>query len=256
MSLSDQLPLNGLIPDDTRVGVSVYLTLMTLVLYDHLITFDTEVERIWSLKWRLPKFLFLTSRYVVVPMLILIGIAKSGYALLPEFCAFAVRFYKWADALALTIAEIVLMIRVSALYGHSRVVLGLLIGMFTCQILVVVADTTLVMKDLTPILYHDPLPGCSSNTPVTYAYTIWLSFTCFDGILLILTLYRLFSYGPDLSPTIKLLARDSIVCFGVMFMILLENIIVAKVPVMYPFSIPPEWIACLTVCQLFSCELI
>jgi hypothetical protein len=32
--------------------------------------------------------------------------------------------------------------------------------------------------------------------------------------------------------------------------ILLENVIVAKVPVMYPFSIPPEWIACLTVSRM------
>ncbi|KAF9000469.1 hypothetical protein BDQ17DRAFT_674894 [Cyathus striatus] len=48
----------------------IYLGLLTLLFYDHLITFDVEVVRIWTLNWRVPKYLFIMNRYVI-PLILL-----------------------------------------------------------------------------------------------------------------------------------------------------------------------------------------
>ncbi|KAJ7208086.1 hypothetical protein B0H12DRAFT_432233 [Mycena haematopus] len=40
------------------------IAFLMFMVFDHVITFDTEVSRIWTLKWRLPKVLFLINRYV------------------------------------------------------------------------------------------------------------------------------------------------------------------------------------------------
>ena len=42
-----------------------------MLLYDHLLTFDQEVEEIWKAKWTLPKSFFLILRYLVPSVLII-----------------------------------------------------------------------------------------------------------------------------------------------------------------------------------------
>jgi len=36
-----------------------------MLLYDHCLTFDDEIELIWKARWRIPKILFLFLRYMV-----------------------------------------------------------------------------------------------------------------------------------------------------------------------------------------------
>ncbi|EEB89744.1 hypothetical protein MPER_12126, partial [Moniliophthora perniciosa FA553] len=38
---------------------------VVILLYDHLLTFDDEVELIWKGEWRFPKLMFLFIRYIV-----------------------------------------------------------------------------------------------------------------------------------------------------------------------------------------------
>ncbi|KIM91463.1 hypothetical protein PILCRDRAFT_130148 [Piloderma croceum F 1598] len=44
---------------------------IALLLYDHIITLDKEVEWIWTLRWRLPKVLFIINRYIISLLLLL-----------------------------------------------------------------------------------------------------------------------------------------------------------------------------------------
>jgi len=55
----------------------IVLAFLMLMVYDHLLTFDKEVEWIWTLKWRLPKFLFLINNYAISPLIILTCIAYT-----------------------------------------------------------------------------------------------------------------------------------------------------------------------------------
>jgi hypothetical protein len=42
-----------------------------MLLYDHFLTLDQEVEEIWKAKWTLPKIFFLTLRYLVPALMII-----------------------------------------------------------------------------------------------------------------------------------------------------------------------------------------
>ncbi|KIM74806.1 hypothetical protein PILCRDRAFT_827864 [Piloderma croceum F 1598] len=42
-----------------------------LLLYDHIITLDMEVEWIWTLRWRPPKIIFLINRYLLTSLIVL-----------------------------------------------------------------------------------------------------------------------------------------------------------------------------------------
>ncbi|CAK5263105.1 unnamed protein product, partial [Mycena citricolor] len=63
---TSDFPLDQAIPDVyfTRVENYILYATATLLIYEILVTFDQEVERVWSLRWRLPKFLFFLNRYV------------------------------------------------------------------------------------------------------------------------------------------------------------------------------------------------
>ncbi|RDB16254.1 hypothetical protein Hypma_003021 [Hypsizygus marmoreus] len=53
------------------------LAFLILLIYDHALTLDLEVSRIWTLPWRLPKFLFLINRYLIPPMLFFDGLTPT-----------------------------------------------------------------------------------------------------------------------------------------------------------------------------------
>jgi hypothetical protein len=257
-SPSDYFPLDSYAAAAFKTAlVNRYITLAfaTLVLYNHLITLDIEVERIWTLKWGLPKVLFLTSRYVVPPLLMITVIGQIGYPLLFSFCKFEVQFGTPIVILSLVTAQLVLLMRVSALYGHNKFWLSFLLCFFTCQLAVVIAATVITIKMQTPELYYQFIPGCWYNYNVTqsslrWEYSWWIPFICFDGVLLILTLIKAFSYWDhNFNPTIRLLARDSIVYFAIMFGCVVMNI-TAYFNSTGSFSMPAEWIACIAVSQM------
>jgi len=79
--------------------------------------------------------------------------------------------------------------------------------------------------------------------------TYWIPFVIFDGIVIILTMYKIFSYRDGMNPTIRLLARDSIVYFIIMFATLLFNLLfpVGKGTVLI---LPAEYIACTAVARM------
>jgi len=205
------------------------------------------------LKWSLPKILFLTSRYVVPPLLMIIVIDLTGYPLLSSFCAFGTRFHKPVSALSLFLAEIVLLIRVSALYYHDKIILSLLVCLFTCQFIAIVICTVFALTIITPVLFYEFLPGCwvqirDTESALRWSYSWWIPFVSFDGILLVLTFIKAISYRD--TPAIRLVARDSAFYFALMFSCLIANIAVYFPGTAIAVYIPTEWIACIAVSRM------
>ncbi|KIM82169.1 hypothetical protein PILCRDRAFT_470574 [Piloderma croceum F 1598] len=218
---SDYIPFDAITDHNlrtTRLGIYIYLALAAVILYDHAITFDIEVQRIWSLNWRLPKILFLMNRYVVPLLIVMRGIADATYPLLfsvssyplrtlyisltmvvspvvrfPRYnpitsgliilsCDFLMHFEDWIVILALGIADLILVIRVSALYGHSKIMRHFLVFFFACQMVTVIVITSILTKQTTPILLYQFVPGCYATVP-DYFYSFYIPFLIFDGPL-------------------------------------------------------------------------
>ncbi|KII90653.1 hypothetical protein PLICRDRAFT_39234 [Plicaturopsis crispa FD-325 SS-3] len=60
-----------------RTTQYIHLSSLSLMVYDHALTFAREKEYIWSLPWRLPKVLFIFSRYLISPALLFIGVVSA-----------------------------------------------------------------------------------------------------------------------------------------------------------------------------------
>jgi len=77
----------------------------------------------------------------------------------------------------------------------------------------------------------------------------WIPYVIFDGIVVILTMYKVFSYRGHMNTTIRLLARDSIVYFIIMFCTFLFNALGENIQGVVT-SLPGECVACIAVARM------
>ncbi|KIM86021.1 hypothetical protein PILCRDRAFT_816568 [Piloderma croceum F 1598] len=222
-----------------------------LVFYDHLITIDREVATIWTLRWRLPKYLFLINRYVVPPLLLMSAIIENIYPLLQPVCDFWIHWQPWTSVIAITTVELVLIVRVWALYERNKIILRFLIAFFTCEMMVVAVNTSILDKNTASILGYEFLPSCSMIIP-SNTYSFWIPFVAFEGVMMSLTLYKLFGHRKDLNPTLWLIARDSSIYFIAMFASLLANVMFFRYDQVLPdvAMVPSACIACIAVSRM------
>jgi len=130
-----------------------------------------------------------------------------------------------STCIELRCAELILTIRVCSLYGHRKLVTWSL-GIF---LLVALAGATVtqvrVSQALRLALYYEFLPGCWAWSPSTLTqWPLWVAFMSVEGVLILLTLYKFFSYRKQLNKTITVLSRDSIVYFIILFVCIVMDI--------------------------------
>ncbi|TFK61647.1 hypothetical protein BDN72DRAFT_849481, partial [Pluteus cervinus] len=210
---------NASSPDAAAAELAPLLPVLTvawsmLMVYDHFITFDLEVERIWTLPWRLPKYLFLINRYIVPPTL---------------FCAFVAKWTTWPTILSLGTVELMLILRVVALCR-----LSFLIGPFQSGSSVVLAELVafmtlwvFIMKGTTGSPGGDLYGGCLYAAP-SFFWLGWLPPVCFESVIIVLTIRKVLKFKAQTPPALNVLARDSLIYFLSMFSILLANLLIAR----------------------------
>ncbi|KAJ7639283.1 hypothetical protein FB45DRAFT_905185 [Roridomyces roridus] len=219
-----------------------------LLVYELLTTFDEEVERVWSLKWRLPKVLFMLNRYLTRALLILQFYSGGVPGTSARFCQIYGYWQVIPPRLAILGAQAVMIIRLSAIYNNSRPMLYLLLLLFFLEMVAVV--TCMVMATIYTQGSSTPPPlscGLDALSPLiqNYASGTWIAPVCFELLILIITLVKVFppptlpflrkstmatyvapSSTKQRNPTLNLLARDSIIYFAFMFTFTLANAII------------------------------
>ncbi|TFY59557.1 hypothetical protein EVG20_g7745 [Dentipellis fragilis] len=80
-----------------NINASRYLSAagFVVLLYDHVLTFDDEVEYVWKARMSLPKFLFLFNRYLVPTLMNFLGLPEEYF---PILCKFMVTLYWRSEA--------------------------------------------------------------------------------------------------------------------------------------------------------------
>ncbi|KAJ7114860.1 hypothetical protein C8R44DRAFT_984229 [Mycena epipterygia] len=210
---------------------------LTFLVYDHAITFDTEVSRIWTLPLGLPKVLFLINRYVVPPMLIFDGVVPAIYDLPESLCTFIAKWTTWPTIISLGTVELILVIRVLAISGHRKELRTFLAGLFICEMIAWITLSVLILTRTTGFPGGYIYPGCLFSAP-TYFYTAWIPPVVFESILILTTLYNMGRYHYQWSKegarsryvtsALGILARDSLIYFLFIFSVLLANLFIAR----------------------------
>jgi len=221
------------------------LAASAIIVYDHLLTLDNEMELIWKSSWSIGKVLFIINRYYTLISVIVNNYALFGTTLTNSGC---LRFYHWqgwTGLIACMISETILQMRLYALYSLNKKILGLMVGSFLIASASAAAVLEIVLRQITAVSIR--LPGLSSciiaTSPPSYFYAFWIPCLAFESLLCALALVRGFQTyrdggSPSQSKLVRLLIRDSVCYYMVMFatyltclLIWIVNIDLLEVPI-------------------------
>ncbi|KAF8135107.1 hypothetical protein EV363DRAFT_1213141 [Boletus edulis] len=171
----------------------VTLAILTAVVYDYVLIFSREIEYIWNKPWTWVSTLFIFVRYVglynlIIPTILgssfLPGPAKTYVFTLSSLSALPTAadvYYSavseilyilngWIFVIFLGAADLVMILRVWALYHRSRLILGALLASFSVEIIftIILAAINGDPRNLsatTSHIFHFSVCGATSTAP-------------------------------------------------------------------------------------------
>jgi hypothetical protein len=231
MSLADVI-FTGL--HDIQATRFAQLASSAIIIFDHLITLDEEVELIWKSSWSMGKLLFIINRYYTLISVIINNYALFSPALTDSFCLRFFHWQGWTGLIACMIAEVILQMRLYALYFLNKKVLALMVTTFIISSASSAVIMGKVLSGITAVSH--PLPGLAFCVPVgvaDYFFAFWIPIIGFESLLCGLALCRgiqtfrasgsQYQSGRHL---VAILIRDSVLYFLVMFATYFTNMLV------------------------------
>ncbi|KAF7792648.1 hypothetical protein EIP86_003745 [Pleurotus ostreatoroseus] len=223
-----------------------------IIVYDHIITLDQEIELIWKSGWSWGKCLFLLNRYYTLFVVVFNNYGQSMKRPVScppsEFSASAIRlkhqsfstgWFRWQGATGITsfiMGELILQLRLYALWDLNKMVLAFMGTVFLCA---VAASAAIMGHALTQIdAASFSIFGLSICAPlnlqsVTYFYAFWIPIIISETVLCGLAMLRAFQGWRRRSTLlasgralVRVLIRDSILYFVIMFVVYLCNTII------------------------------
>ncbi|KAJ7895502.1 hypothetical protein B0H14DRAFT_2333890, partial [Mycena olivaceomarginata] len=186
--------------------------------------------------WSMGKALFIINRYYILTSVMYVPIVSILHSvqLTLELSLHFFHWQGWTGLIACMIAEVILQMRLYALYFLNKKVLALMVATFVVSS----ASSAVIMGTvLQGIKAHShPILGttfCVPDGVPDYFFAFWLPIILFESLLCGLALYRgfqtfraagtLFQSGRHL---VAILIRDSVLYFLVMFATYLTNMLV------------------------------
>lgn len=218
--------LAGIVRDNNTLAYNA-VSATCLLLYEIILTFPDEVRYIWLSPWSLVTILHILIRYFALGLLIVSSYVSIDTNLSVSFCNSLVVFEIWAPLVLVPAVDILILLRVSALYKQSK-------AMGAFLILLWLAETTIILVltrfGFGPQTGASPnrLPGVLTNCDPTDPFNIDKFIIGgsvamgFQTIYLGLALYKLAVQVKSfrrLTPLLEIFLRDGAVyCFNVLAM--------------------------------------
>ncbi|TFK31297.1 hypothetical protein BDQ12DRAFT_162314 [Crucibulum laeve] len=219
-----QLPLEVL-PDfmkSVEVLKISQIAAVMLTVYDHMITLDWEVEYIWKRRWSISKTLFILVRYAGELVLVLQAIFFVSGGPSVQVSQMGFYFTPLGTTFCICICQIILIMRLYALYGQSKRLLMLLTALFLMEFAGMMYWNILSYVNVELTL--EPFPGvhiCIPSGvpklfPLYWAYAIAFETIVFSLIMRII--YRDFAEARAIArlrtvSLMNVLMRDNFVYF-------------------------------------------
>jgi len=217
---------------DARTTNSMILGALSLVAYDHLITFEDEVESMWKSRIHTTNVIYLWNRYftliaLLVDTSVMLSPYKSNAACIRYFNTEAV-----SSTLILATVDFILVLRVWLLYEKARWLLYALVPMIGLEILtmaLVSHYTIYTTKVFWPLSW--PLTGCYPLGLVPRYFTFYsLPVLVVSMTMFVLTVYKcgktLLNHGRAQMPIYNLFLRDGVFWFVAIFITFLPEVII------------------------------
>jgi len=222
----------------TGVAATKYSTGASLafLLYDYVLTLDSEMTFVWNMRWSSGKAIFFFNRYFGLFTMLFNAIILFNDSLKPKFCQGFIAWEVISSGIIILSAEMILVARIHAVYDRSRKLLIFLASIWIAELINMTVLDVLVLHLAAKLqsslkLPNEALPisglslkGCFVVTFPAYFF-MWIPPLAFETILYLLMAYKVWRiYRVDRSnPLLMLLIRDSFLYFLSNFAILLIN---------------------------------
>ncbi|KAJ3790146.1 hypothetical protein GGU10DRAFT_188692 [Lentinula aff. detonsa] len=219
-----------LIGDMTEVRDTNYVAIIgfTIMVWDHVDTFTTEVEYVWPRVGEKKPivYLFLINRYLIPLGFIFNLVAYFNIDAEVRFtCEHVVRFEGAMTMIGINIVGLMMLIRIYALYKNQKwVVAGVAV-----LLLVEMATYSWLMSTGIPVQHHPNITSCTmifgEKDSVASSSSAWLPLL-YDTVVLILTLRATIpsvrnAQGSTTIYIMKQLLKDGLMYYGVIFAVTL-----------------------------------
>lgn len=199
-----------------------HLCAACIVIFDHLVTLDAEINLIWPSSWSFEKTLFLLNRYYS-----LAAVTFNTYVLFVAtktntLCLHYYRWQGWTGLIACMLAEAILQTRLYALYSLDKKVLVFMLASFALSISLSAYIMGSVLSNLTVTAVNLPVDGmfCHSTGIPSNFYLFWIPLLAFECLLCGLALFKGFQTLRNRKSSLRsgrwlvtILIRDSVVYF-------------------------------------------
>lgn len=197
---------------------------LAILVWDYLLTFQSEIDLIWRSHWSIVKILFLLTRYMPAVDVTLVIRYQFASSLSEHDCRILYDVAGWIIMAGITVAELILLYRTWALWGGSRrmgIILILLgIGLTISSSYV----EYLFLRGTEFVMRQPPLPSCivSSKHGVLAISFVFIIAT--ETVVLTLTLAKYAQHyrSHTKSTILNVLFRDGVLfyCYLLGFSIL------------------------------------
>jgi len=205
----------------------------SIILFDHLMTLDKEIELIWQSPWSPGKVLFIINRYHGLAILVFNNYAIFGAPLTDSFCLSWFRWQGCVGVIMCMTAEVILQLRLFALYYLSKRVLVFVVFFFVLASAAAATMMGTVLAGITARAFN--IAGfsfCAAGNTTHHFYAFWIPILVYETILCVLAMLRgIQNYRETSSVYLSgkrifaILVRDSILYFLVMFATYFVNFI-------------------------------
>lgn len=175
---------------------SRYLTMagFTILVWDHMSTFDDEVRYMWRAPRSLVKVLYFVNRYLTPSFLVVTVYQMSRLAVFSDtFCKWWMTLGGFVEISSLAISDLLLLYRLHALWGGRR---SIVIATYALYFAVYSCITTVGLisaVQLVPHLhYSDIAKTCASDFKPKGMSIIWSFALCCEILVFILTATKAF----------------------------------------------------------------
>ncbi|KAG8839540.1 hypothetical protein FRC18_010319 [Serendipita sp. 400] len=210
--------------DTISIGRYCTLSAWIMLLYDHLIHLDKEVELFWTKPWGITKCLYLTNRYVAP---LFIGVHAMIF-ISPNVTDGMFEGYSGVTGIA--IVELILGFRVIALWNRDKRVIAIvafaLLGEVAAM-LTILSSTYAHMGATSTLFPTIPFKACVPFNIPPYFFAFWLPPLGYEFVVFVLAAskgyqtlrlaFKQFEFKTTGSRLIEVMIRDSLWYFLIIF---------------------------------------
>ncbi|KAF7348789.1 UBA-e1-C domain-containing protein [Mycena venus] len=234
------------------IPLHVVLAGLTWILHDYFITLEDEIRYIWPQRLSFSKFMFFWIRYYSIALLLFDVIqihvfARPGITS-NNLCVAMDTIIRVVGAVSLWSVEIIMQLRVYALYGCSKRIAAINLVLFVGSIIgfmwILIYNHSRRASVIAGVI-HLGLPGCPSvHSGIEWAQ--WVPATIYEGILFGFALFKtcestISSLRKDGTLSLyTILLRDNILYFfGIAALLVFNNLMVVSLTHIPWFSYGP-----------------